>query len=133
MALTGTPFENNLDDIKNILSILKPKQKILVEGASITILNSSLRKFTLRRIKKDVLKDLPKKYKNIQYLNFSNSSKNEYVKILKNISLLPNNQKIGKFQNLLRICIENKFDRCLEITDHYIEKKLKSGDFLISG
>lgn len=123
--LTGTPFENNLQDIKNIISILKPKQKILVEGASITILNSLLRQFTLRRKKKDVLKDLPKKHKNIQYLNFSNSSKNEYLKILKNISVLPNDQKIGKFQNLLRICIENKFQRCLEITENSLEKDSK--------
>lgn len=123
--LTGTPFENNLKDIKNIISILKPDQKRLVEGASITILNSLLRKFTLRRIKKDVLKDLPKKYKNVQYLNFTNSSKNEYLKILKNISLLPSDQKIGKFQNLVKICIENKFQRCLEITENSLEKNSK--------
>ena len=131
--LTGTPFENNLDDIKNILSILGNEAASVYGKSSITFLNAKLKKFTLRRVKKDVLNDLPKKHKNIQFLEFNQKLKNQYLKELQKISKLAKDKKIGCFNNLLKICIENKFDRCNEIIDHYVklDSKIVIFSFLV--
>ena len=123
--LSGTPFENNLDDLRNIISILDLKTAHSKRDFSLTFLNSILRKYTLRRMKSDVLKDLPKKHKHIQLLDFNSHGKKEYKKILKQISLLSKDNKIGYFSKLLNICIENKFERSQEIIENFLSSRRK--------
>lgn len=72
IALTGTPIENNLLEMWSIFDFLMPgyfsdlnsfnkKYKVNKNITNIEILKESSAPFILRRLKKDVLKELPKK------------------------------------------------------------------------
>ncbi|MBS1794116.1 MAG: DnaJ domain-containing protein [Acidobacteria bacterium] len=59
-ALTGTPIENRLDDLVSIFSFVKPK---LFNNDSVSPRRAAelIKPYFLRRLKKDVMKDLPPK------------------------------------------------------------------------
>mmetsp|Transcript_7475 Transcript_7475/g.16959 ORF Transcript_7475/g.16959 Transcript_7475/m.16959 type:complete len:824 (-) Transcript_7475:189-2660(-) len=101
LLLSGTPIQNNLDELWSLLNFVNPaifddlsifqswfgfrdigqkaqgsstKKDILVEeqkNQTVTKLHEILRPFLLRRIKKDVLKDLPPKKEIVVYAGMS--------------------------------------------------------------
>jgi SNF2 family DNA or RNA helicase len=60
-GLSGTPLENRVEDLTTIFSYLTPDLFRSFEVDSPRYVKSMIKPFTLRRIKKAVLKDLPKK------------------------------------------------------------------------
>lgn len=74
MALSGTPFENNILELWSIMRLLNPKifakrtffTKSL-EKKQFDIIKKAVAPFMLQRTKKDVLKDLPQKIEEILY------------------------------------------------------------------
>lgn len=60
-GLSGTPLENRVEDLTTIFGYLKPDLFRSYEVDSPLYVKSKIKPFTLRRTKKAVLKDLPKK------------------------------------------------------------------------
>lgn len=92
-ALTGTPIENNLAEIWSIFDFIMPgflysygkfKQEFeepIIKDENIEVLNKLRRlvnPFILRRLKKDVLKELPDKTEIIMYTNLEGKQKELY-------------------------------------------------------
>jgi SNF2 family DNA or RNA helicase len=82
-ALTGTPIENKIDDIVSIFSFLKPEYLKTTESYSTSQIKKKIEPYFLRREKKDVFKDLPKKVKNNLWLELDAAQKQEYDEIEK--------------------------------------------------
>jgi len=75
-ALTGTPLENSLDDVRSILAFLQPDKPI--EGD----IKSSLSRVQLRRRKSEVLADLPPKTVTELFVPLSRQQREEYDMLL---------------------------------------------------
>lgn len=100
LALTGTPIENSISEMWSMFDFLMPgffgKHKDFVERYEAPILSSKeeesdialenlknrIAPFILRRLKIDVLKDLPKKHTNIAYCELTKDQKELYMSIL---------------------------------------------------
>lgn len=99
--LTGTPLERDDKDIRNLLTLLQPKKSQSYSLASDIILHHNLNKISLRRLKKDVLTELPEVEKKIEYLEMTDEQKSSYRKITSTISKIPQGDRIGLITNLL--------------------------------
>ncbi len=92
-ALTGTPIENRLSELWSIFDYLMPgflykyddfsvKYEIPVMKDKNAELTEKLRQmvgpFILRRLKKDVLKDLPEKLEEVRYVKFEDKQRKVY-------------------------------------------------------
>ena len=76
-ALSGTPIENRLDDLVSIFSFVKSdlfKNEYLTPRRAITLIQP----YFLRRLKKDVMKDLPPKVKQEIWLQLDEDQKRAY-------------------------------------------------------
>lgn len=76
-ALTGTPIENRLDDLVAIFSFVKPnlfKNEFLTPKRAAALIEPHF----LRRLKKDVMKDLPPKVKQEIWLQLDEDQKRAY-------------------------------------------------------
>ncbi len=100
LALTGTPIENGVSELWSLFDFLIPgffgKHSEFRENYEQPILNSKddgeceeldklrcrINPFILRRLKKDVLKDLPPKHTNIAYCELTKEQKELYLSIL---------------------------------------------------
>jgi superfamily II DNA or RNA helicase len=80
-ALTGTPLENDIEDVKSIFSVMSPKL-IPQELENPQRLKKIIEPFMLRRLKKDVLKDLPPKIRQTLWLEMSKKQESQYKNIL---------------------------------------------------
>ena len=79
-ALSGTPIEKNTKDACHILKLVDPNRNLLSDlKLSKVSLRSTLRKYTLRRIKKDVLTELPKHFEIETKLDLDESQKKSYI------------------------------------------------------
>ena len=92
LALSGTPIENNITELYSLFSFLEPtmfgdfkkfKEKYLVpimEGAKIVTneLRTRVFPFILRRMKEDVLSDLPDLSENVIYVEMNENQKKLY-------------------------------------------------------
>ncbi len=97
MALSGTPFENNILELWAVMRLLNPKifakrtffTKSLNEN-NFDKIKSAIAPFMLQRTKKDVLKDLPEKTEEIIYCTMDDEMASTYSalhsKILDEIS-----------------------------------------------
>ncbi|MBE6050125.1 MAG: DEAD/DEAH box helicase [Clostridium sp.] len=102
-ALTGTPIENNLLELWSIFDFLKPgylfsesefKRKFKnISEENLNYLRLIVKPFILRRVKKDVLKDIPEKQERIFFISmtekqkrFYKSNLNSYKKMIDNTS-----------------------------------------------
>ncbi len=125
-ALTGTPIENRLSELWSIFDYLMPgylfrykyfketfEQDILEKtdkaGAATERLHKMIAPFLLRRLKKDVLKDLPDKVEKVIYTRFGREQEQLYKAAEKNIVM--NLKKNGGGQNP-----ENKIQILAELT-----------------
>lgn len=101
-ALTGTPIENRLSELWSIFEYLMPgylyrykyfketfEQNILEQteqaGAATERLHQMIAPFLLRRLKKDVLKDLPDKVEKVIYTRFGKEQEQLYKATEKHI------------------------------------------------
>jgi SNF2 family DNA or RNA helicase len=120
--LTGTPLERDTDDIRMMLACLDPLGPWASEpNADDIILRSRLTKCSLRRMKQDVLRELPKTQTVVELLSMEETQYQFYQTLMKDMHSAPTGERIGY---LSRLCIaaissgdtsSNKIDRALEI------------------
>lgn len=109
VILTGTPLQNNLEELFMLMHFLEPKLFASVEefdrefskiekGEQIQKLHKILAPHMLRRMKKDVLQQLPPKRELIVRVELSKAQKQYYRQILLNNYpvLQPSNSREGK-------------------------------------
>ncbi|MBN2500274.1 MAG: restriction endonuclease [Anaerolineales bacterium] len=102
-AITGTPLENDINDVKAIFSILKPKY-IHAEENNPQRIQALIKPLMLRRLKKDVLKDLPPKTHQIIWLSLNQEQRKQY-NYIKNFE----SQKLRKLHEENRITRQHIF------------------------
>lgn len=96
IALTGTPIENNLLELWSIFDFILPgylddltsfnkKYKVKEQITNLDILKNSLSPFILRRLKKDVLKELPDKIETNLYCELEDDQKEIYAQYVKKV------------------------------------------------
>ena len=153
-ALTGTPIENNLLELWSIFDFVMPgylyngtifKKKFIDSENSIKELQKYIKPFMLRRLKKDVIKELPEKIEKRYYVNLTNEQKKIYGVFVKDIkrkieesSFLENKITIFSYLTKLRqlcldpsVIIENyeggsgKIDCAIDIIKENIEEHPK--------
>lgn len=113
MALTGTPVENRLSELWSIFDYLMPgflysyeyfrkeiEQPMIVgedEKAKLR-LQKMIRPFVLRRLKKDVLKDLPDKIEKDMYAKLDGEQEKLYGAHVKRLQMVLGRQTDAEFQ-----------------------------------
>lgn len=160
-ALTGTPIENRLSELWSIFDYLMPgylfrykyfkenfEEKIIDgavdEKAALERLHKMVSPFLLRRLKKDVLKDLPDKIEEVVYTKFDQEQDKLYKATEKNIVMnLEKKSKsevkedklqiLAELTKLRQICCDPrllydefsggsaKLDTCMEVLENAIE------------
>ncbi|WFD22226.1 DNA helicase [Malassezia equina] len=115
LLITGTPLQNNVRELSALLHFLRPDQFDLetdfdianVDQSKIQELHERLENVMLRRLKRDVVKELPTKSEQILRVEMSAMQQRMYKAILtRNYSLLSGNNTT-QF-SLLNIAIELK-------------------------
>lgn len=88
IGLSGTPMENSISELWNIMDILNPgvfsshaSFMMRYNGRNYDELKTILNVFILRRMKKDVLKELPQKYEQIIYCDMDQAQRRLYTGI----------------------------------------------------
>lgn len=80
-ALTGTPIENKVEDVISIFAFVKPKLFIREYYPPHEVKNR-ISPYFLRRLKEDVLKDLPKKIRQEEWLELDGDQRTAYDRAL---------------------------------------------------
>lgn len=114
LALTGTPVENRLSELWSIFDYLMPgflysykkfREEIELpivqnsEAAVIARLQKMIRPFILRRLKREVLKDLPEKLEKNMYAKMEGEQQQIYDANVKRLQLLLDKQSEEEFKN----------------------------------
>ncbi len=76
-GLSGTPLENSVDDLLQILDTLDPKV-FPVNSVPIWMVKSATKRMMIRRRKEEVLKDLPPIHSSIEYLQLTDEQRRAY-------------------------------------------------------
>jgi SNF2 family DNA or RNA helicase len=93
-VLTGTPLENNLIELWSIFDFIMPnylynstffKKKFIDNDSSTIELQKFIRPFMLRRLKKDVIRELPDKIEKNYYVELKKEQKKVYASYVKDI------------------------------------------------
>ncbi|SER07625.1 DEAD/DEAH box helicase [Piscibacillus halophilus] len=87
-ALSGTPIENSLDELWSIFDVVLPKffpNKKEFKNLSQEQISRMSRPFILRRVKQDVLTELPDKIESVQYSDLTREQKELYLGYLEKI------------------------------------------------
>jgi len=79
--LTGTPLENKVDDVKALFEFLMPNL-IHKNIDNPIVIRDLIRPYMLRRLKKDVLRDLPEKTRQIIWLELTEKQKEQYDNVM---------------------------------------------------
>ncbi|MBU9713589.1 DEAD/DEAH box helicase [Evansella tamaricis] len=81
-ALSGTPIENSLNELYSIFDLVLPglfKNKSSFKELDQEKVAKRIRPFVLRRLKKDVLTELPEKMESVQYTELTDQQKRTYL------------------------------------------------------
>lgn len=118
VLLTGTPLQNNVDELFSLLSFLEPRQfssseafmaefgKLETEG-QVDKLKALLKPMMLRRLKEDVEKSLAPKEETIVEVELTNIQKRYYRAILeRNFSFLAKGGSTANIPNLMNTMME---------------------------
>ncbi len=96
IALTGTPIENNLMELWSIFDFVMPgylftkerfRERFILDESNLSELKSLITPFILRRLKEDVLSELPEKLEKKYLVEMKGKQKqlySFYVKVIKN-------------------------------------------------
>lgn len=127
IALTGTPIENNLMELWSIFDFVMPgylftkerfRERFILDESNLSELKSLITPFILRRLKEDVLSELPEKLEKKYLVEMKGKQKQSYsfyVKAIKNelnenkISEKSGKNKINLFAYLTKlreICLD---------------------------
>lgn len=113
LALTGTPMENRLSELWSIFDYLMPgflysyqtfRSELEVpivqkqDEAAVERLQKMLRPFIMRRLKKDVLKDLPDKLEKHMYARFEGEQEKLYDAHVKRLMTILDKQSEEEFK-----------------------------------
>lgn len=109
IALTGTPIENNLMELWSIFDFVMPgylftkerfREKFILDESNLSELKSLITPFILRRLKEDVLSELPEKLEKKYLVEMKGKQKqlySFYVKAIKNeLNANKSSEKSGK-------------------------------------
>jgi SNF2 family DNA or RNA helicase len=114
--LSGTPFENNIDELWALMDLINPgclgkrasfmkKYGDLTDKALVKRLNARIKPFVLRRLKKDVLKELPEKTELKLLCDMDDTQRKLYDSILMSVrnelSRMPNRFEIKDASSIL--------------------------------
>lgn len=106
LGLTGTPLENNIHEFFNIMDLCVPgiwTNNEINHALHFDSIKRVVGPFILRRLKKNVLSDLPDKLENTILLNFSDHEKKNYEKSLEKIrSNLTQEQSFSNYGQILK-------------------------------
>jgi SNF2 family DNA or RNA helicase len=122
-ALTGTPIENNLVELWSIFDFIMPgylysknrfKDKFIKEDANYEDLKKQIQPFILRRLKKDVLSQLPDKIETKFFVEMTPQQKKTYqaytddiIEKMKNTDLKKDKMTILSYLTTLRqLCLD---------------------------
>jgi SNF2-related domain/Helicase conserved C-terminal domain len=81
-ALTGTPIENSVNDVKSLFDFIRPETFKSDINDSLEAIKSLIEPYMLRRLKQDVLQDLPDKVRQEDWLELNERQKNDYDRTL---------------------------------------------------
>jgi SNF2 family DNA or RNA helicase len=117
--LTGTPVERDAEDLATLLSLLDPSRfSIKDENLGLGLLRHRADEFLLRRIKADVLNELPSVSYRHEVLNLTD----EQIIAYQNEVSKPNKNVLYKLGRLMQICdmdqasgASSKIDRIVEL------------------
>lgn len=109
IALTGTPIENNLMELWSIFDFVMPgylftkerfRERFILDESNLSELKSLITPFILRRLKEDVLSELPEKLEKKYLVEMKGKQKqlySFYVKAIKNqLNANKSSEKSGK-------------------------------------
>lgn len=138
LLMTGTPLENNVDEMKILVGYLQPE---IVEKVSMIMSVVNAEKFRqdvapvyLRRTREDVLKELPEKLEKEEWCAMGEAEKNAYVESLKSKNFMKVRQvswnvrdlrESGKAKRLLEICEAAYRDKRKIIVYSYFKDTIK--------
>ena len=122
-ALTGTPFERDPEDLATLLSILEPnKFSISDRRLHPASLRAQARPYVLRRLKVNVLKDLPEVWEQQQVLDLLPGQRESYSKAWRKVANSSRDRVLAAVNELRTICDYDhrtgesvKVDRIVEI------------------
>ncbi|GEK88819.1 Superfamily II DNA or RNA helicase, SNF2 family [Alkalibacterium putridalgicola] len=81
VALSGTPIENHLGELWSLFTIIQPglfRNKKAFQSMEHERIAAKIKPFILRRLKRDVLDDLPEKTETTEYIELSEGQKRLY-------------------------------------------------------
>lgn len=127
--MSGTPLENNSKEILSVFSFIK--SGYIDKDMSNLEIKNMIAPFMLRRLKKDILKELPDLIEQDFYINLSSAQRAEYNKVYENrksenpLSVLT---KLKQICNFSEDGSSSKLDRLNEIIE---ELKLKDEKIIV--
>ncbi len=101
LAITGTPVENRLDELKAHFQFLMPD---LIDNAdSVATVRKKIAPFTLRRTKKEVLKELPERVDETLIVEMTEAQAIAYQEVLDGAQIEELNNPIHILELILRL------------------------------
>lgn len=127
IALTGTPIENNLMELWSIFDFVMPgylftkerfRERFILDESNLSELKSLITPFILRRLKEDVLSELPEKLEKKYLVEMKGKQKqlySFYVKAIKNqLNENKSSEKSGRYKINLFAYLTKLREICLD-------------------
>lgn len=77
-ALTGTPIQNSIQELIALFQFLRPQDNVLNKQTTVEAARNYIEPHFLRRTKQEVLKDLPEKIHEDEWIELSDEQREEY-------------------------------------------------------